>query len=186
MPNNFGALPATLPFQLGLVNELVYFGVTGSYFTIDNPPLAGGVIQPTFDIVSALVTFFARVPAGYQVYIPTLDFQNGYAADASVSFAPIQARILNGVLETIDQDDSVGVELVANSSLISASLTAQGIQGGSLIYDVQFSNVTYAGSIQILNNFAFQAPTTNTPIILSNPALPQLPYAGPSSPYVLP
>jgi hypothetical protein len=185
MPN-FGALPLTLPFQLGLVNELTYFGITGAYADIENPPLIGGNLQPTTGIVSALVTFFARVPQGFTVFVPTLDMGNGYAADTALEFAPIQARVIDGLLQTIDQLDSPGLELVANSSLVSTSLLAQGVNGGNLVYDVQFSNVTFAGGQQIINNFAFQAPTTNTPIILSDPNLPRLPYSGPSAPYVMP
>ena len=184
MPN-FPVLPATLPFALGLANELTYFVVKGAYGDIENPLGTGTGIQPAFGIVSASVTFFARIPSGVTLFIPDLDMQNGMAEDVALSFPPVQGRILGGQLKTINRTDTETVELIACSSVISTALSQLGL-GTSLIYDVQFSNVTFAGAPQVINNFAFTAPTTATTITLSSPTLTRLPYAGPSRPFVLP
>jgi hypothetical protein len=89
------------------------------------------------------------------------------SANTAVPMAPITARILNGELQTIDQNNTPKVQLLANSSVIGLS---------SLIYDVSFTKVVYAGAAQILNNFAFTAPTTATTIDLTDPALTRLAY----------
>jgi hypothetical protein len=81
--------------------------------------------------------------------------------------APIQARIYEGELQTIDQADTPNIQLLANSSILGLT---------SLIYDVSFSDVVYSSAAQVLSNFAFTAPTTNTTIDLSDPTLTRLQY----------
>jgi len=181
---NTPVLPATLPFTLGAANELVYFVVQGFYGDIENPVGTGSSIQPNFGIISGTVTFFPRVPNGTTLFIPDLDMQNGMTQDVAVPLAPIQGRIIAGQLQTINRSDSPNVELLACNTLVSTAMSQQNL--GSLIYDVQFSNVTFAGGPQVINNFAFSAPSSATTITLSDPTLARLAYAGPNTPFVLP
>jgi hypothetical protein len=87
--------------------------------------------------------------------------------NTSLAIAPIQARIYNGELQTIDQANTPNIQLLANSAVLGIP---------SLIYDVAFSNVIYASSAQVLSNFAFVAPTSSTTIDLSDPTLVRLQY----------
>lgn len=185
MPN-LPVLPATLPFVLGLANELTYFQIIGYYGDIENPPGTDGTIQPSFGVVNGTVTFFPRVPQGTVLFIPDLDTGKGFALSTGVPLAPIQARIINGQLQTINRAQTPMVELLAFSNIISAAMSQQNL-GTALIYDVQFSNVTYdLGAPQIISNFAFAAPTSNITVTLTDPALARLPYAGPNAPFILP
>jgi len=89
------------------------------------------------------------------------------SANTALAIAPILARILEGELQTIDVADTPNVQLLANTAILGLS---------TLIYDVAFSDVVYAGAARVLTNFAFTAPTTSTTIDLGNPALTRLPY----------
>lgn len=157
------------------VNTLTYFTVTGDWYDVENPPLIGSSTQPTFTIISALVTFTPRLPVGFTAYIQDLDLGSGVHADTALAIAPIKARILSGQLETIDSSGAAGIQLLANTAALN--LAEQGIP--HLIYDVKFSNVIYAENVQTLTPFAFTAPTDSTPICLTDPALTRLEYAGP-------
>lgn len=90
------------------------------------------------------------------------------SGNTALAIAPVQARIYNGQLQTIDQADTPNIQLLANSSILGLS---------SLIYDVAFTDVIYASQAQTLTNFAFTAPTTATTIDLGDPTLTRLPYA---------
>lgn len=88
------------------------------------------------------------------------------SANTALALAPVTARIYEGQLQTINQAGSPGVQLVANTALLDLNL----------IYDVAFTDIVYAGQAQVLTNFAFQAPTTNTTIDLADPTLARLTY----------
>jgi hypothetical protein len=90
------------------------------------------------------------------------------SANTSISIAPVQARIWEGALATIDRTDAEGVQLLANTEVLGLT--------NPLIYDVSFSNVVYASQARVLSNFAFTAPTSDTPIDLSDPDLTRLQY----------
>lgn len=89
------------------------------------------------------------------------------SANTSISIAPVTARILSGELEVINQGDTPNVQLLANTAPIGLA---------SLIYDVSFTQVIYAGASQVLSNFAFTAPTSATTVDLTDPALTRLAY----------
>lgn len=93
----------------------------------------------------------------------------------AIAFPPRKARIWEGMLCTINVEDTPGVDLVANSAALK--LYEQGVD--QLIYDVQFSSVVYAEGSRTLRNFAFVAPYDSTPVVLSSLALPKLDYKGP-------
>ena len=80
----------------------------------------------------------------------------------------IMGRIWNGVLSAIDSVDSPGVKLTANSAVLN--------NPDPLIYDVTFLNVSFNGEDQILAPFAFEAPTTDTSIRITDPEFSRLPY----------
>jgi hypothetical protein len=96
------------------------------------------------------------------------------AASAAVSIPPLTARIWNGVLSTIDFADTPGFQLTANIPQLNIGGGSDG--NGNLIYDVTFSSITFNGANQFLAPFAFQAPTDNAPVCLTDPNLERLPY----------
>jgi hypothetical protein len=149
-------------------NELTYFTATGHWYDIEAPATSGSTNQPQFLVISAFVTFTPRLATGTVEYITNLDIGGGIGANVGLAIAPITARILNGELQTINQADTPGVQLIANTAILGLS---------SLIYDVSFTSVVYASGAQTLTNFAFTAPTTATTIDLTSPTLTRLPYA---------
>jgi hypothetical protein len=141
--------PWTVTFQGALANQLLS-GLTGD----------GSLLTGSFP----------------QVQTPTTTPGSTAASkDTALAIPPRKGRIWNGTLSTIDVSDTPGVELVANSPALA--LQDQGIT--SLVYDVQYSSVTFDGSSQVLNNFAFVAPVDNTAICITDPALHRLDYQGP-------
>lgn len=154
--------------------ELTYFPVTGYWFDVEAPLSSGSSNVPQFLVVSAFVTFTARVPVGWTAQIANLDIGGGTPGDVSLAIPPITGRIVDGQLVTINASDTPNVELLANSTPISTALTASGIS--SLIYDVSFTQVVYAGEPEVLQNFGFTAPTDTTSTCITDPALVRLPY----------
>lgn len=171
-----------------MANELTYFPVTGNWIDVENPSLTGSSSTPVSGIVSAFVLFTPRLPPGFVAYVTNLDNGLGVGYPTAVPITPIAARILSGQLETIDASDTVGVQLLANTAILN--LAAQGIT--NLIYDVSFSQIVFAENNLIpgwqpqLTNFAFTAPTTNTPICITDPNLVQLAYGGTAPTFQLP
>lgn len=148
-------------------NELTYFTVEGDWYDVEAPATSGSTNTPQFLVVSAFVTFTARLAPGTVVYVPNLDLGSGVSASTAVAIAPVTARIYEGQLQTIDQADTPNIQLLANSTILGLT---------SLIYDVSFSDAVYAGNAQVLSNFAFTAPTTATTISLTDPTLTRLQY----------
>lgn len=173
-----------------MTTELVYFPVSGNWYDIENPDPSGSSNQPLFQIVTGFVTFYPRVPIGFVAYIANLDLQTDPAssADTALAIAPIQARALSGQLETINVGDTAGIQLLANTAPIATALATidpnwlkkNNLTSGQLVYDVHFSSVIYAEAGQTITDFAFEAPTTNTAICLTDPNLVRLPYGGPN------
>jgi hypothetical protein len=95
-------------------------------------------------------------------------------APTSVSIPPRSARIMAGVLSTIDYVDTAGVQLCSNSPIFAIPTPYY-----PLIYDVAFSAVTFNDANQVLANFAFVAPADNTPVCITDPRLEKLNYASP-------
>ena len=168
--------------------ELTYFTVTGFYYNVENPLSSGSTNADQFiGDTGGFITFTPRVPAGFTVLVSNLDLGSGQTGSTAISLPPITGRIYPTVvsgqtvwqLATINTTDSLGIQLLANSSIISTYLTAQGIQGGSLIYDVSFTEVMFAGGDQMIQNFAFTAPTSNTTVCITDPSFTRLPYQSP-------
>ena len=116
-----------------------------------------GLINSTFN-VTAINTVYGstarRAPTG--VVIPSR-----------------RARLWQGRLCSISVDDSPGVELVADDPILD-------LPGDKLIYDVDFSDVVWAGRPGALKNFAFVAPKVGgTKVILTDPALETVPWDRP-------
>lgn len=158
-------------------NELTYFTVKGHWYDVEAPDTSGSTNTLQFLVVSAFVTFTPRLKPGTVVYIPNLDLDGGTTtANTALAIAPVTARILQGELQTIDRTDVAELQLLANDTNVSASLTAQGVPSGALIYDISFSNVVYASAGQTLQNFAFAAPTSAVTVDLTDPAMQRLAY----------
>jgi hypothetical protein len=98
-------------------------------------------------------------------------------ANTGVIIPTRQGRIWAGQLSSIDVADSIGVDLISNDP--NLNLIEQSIS--SLIYDINFTQVQYNSTLGTLTNFAFTAPPDTTPINLTNPTFPRLPYQPPSS-----
>jgi hypothetical protein len=113
-----------------------------------------------------VTTYTDTGTAGTTASVPATNTAE-WSQNTSLVIAPIQARIYEGELQTIDQADTPNIQLLANSSILGLT---------SLIYDVSFSDVVYSSAAQVLSNFAFTAPTTNTTVDLSDPALTRLQY----------
>jgi hypothetical protein len=91
--------------------------------------------------------------------------------DTELSLAPITGRTINARLCTIAIGDPEGVELVSNSSWM--------LLDEPLFYHVRYRNVTYGGALQRFSNFAFQAPTDTTGVLLTKKNLVKFDYHGP-------
>jgi hypothetical protein len=166
-------------------NALTYFTATGFFYDIESPIPSGSTNADQFNaLTGGFVTFTPRVPTGFTVLVSNLDLGSGNSGSTSLSLPPITGRIIStvvgsgtvGQLCAINKPSSAGIQLLANSTLISTYLTAQNINGGQLIYDVSFSSVTFAGASQTIANFAFAAPTTNTTVCITDPGTTRLPY----------
>ena len=138
----------------GATSYNVYRGTS----TTNENILVANTVNPTYTDTGA---------AGTSVTPPSTNTAE-VSANTALAIAPITARILNGQLQTINQPDTPNIQLLANTSVLGLSKP--------LIYDVAFTNVVYAGNNQVLNNFAFTAPTTNAVINLTDPTLTRLPY----------
>ena len=94
------------------MNSLTYFPVYGHWDLVDDPfPGGTGSAPRTLDF-SAFVTFHARVPGDFVLYVSQLSDPDG-AEDTGVELAPITGRIVGGDLCTINVSDTEGVQLVA-------------------------------------------------------------------------
>lgn len=165
--------PAPAP---GGLNELTWFTVYGYVYDIEQPNPAGTTIQPFVNNVSAYIDFFPGYetevfPAGFAVLVADLDHGDGTSGDTMVPIAPITARLTNGAVTSIVVGDPIGVELLADTPILNLD--------GPLFYHVRWRNVTYGGAPQAISNFAFQAPTFNTNLSITSPALVTYPYYGP-------
>lgn len=92
-------------------------------------------------------------------------------ADTAVVLPAITARIWKGRLCAIDSVDSPGVKLAANGPALNNK--------DPLIYDVNFSKVSYNSADQVLAPYGFVAPATETSICLTDPQFQKLPYSAP-------
>jgi hypothetical protein len=97
-------------------------------------------LLPDRQPISCTVTFTPRLRTGQIIWIPGM----------GLALAPIKARCdTDGILRTIVGGN--GVQLIANTPTLGLD---------QLIYDVTFTNVVYNRSIQVIEPFAFEAPTT--------------------------
>jgi hypothetical protein len=158
---------------------------TGAFYEIESPPPSGTTNADKFTgITGAFVTFTPRVPNGFTVLVDDLDLGSGNTGSTAIALAPVTGRVFPTVvggaslwqLATINVSDTPGIKLLANSAPISSYLTARGIQGGALIYDVSFTAVKFAGQDRSIQNFAFTAPTSNTGVCITDPDLTRLTY----------
>lgn len=166
--------------------ELTYFPVTGYWYDVESPPLTGGSNQLQFQVISAFVTFWPGYidingapqvfPQGFTTLVENLDLGDQVGFDVAVALAPIQARILEGQLETIDHNNAAGLNLLANTDILN--LDGQGYS--QLIYNVQFTDVVYANNTQQLANFSFIASTDETALCITDPGMFRMPYGGPA------
>jgi len=92
-------------------------------------------------------------------------------ADTAVVLPAITARIWKGRLCAIDSVDSPGVKLAANGPALNMK--------DPLIYDVNFSKVSYNAMNQVLAPFGFVAPPVETSVCLTDPQFQKVPYAPP-------
>lgn len=155
-----------------MTNSLTYFRVDGVWRDVEEhiPSVTG--IAPQVNDVSAYVDFFPgteldAVVQGLSFIAP--DYET--YGDTELSLAPITGRTINARLCTIAVGDPIGVELVSNSPWMLLT--------EPLFYHVRYRNVTYGGALQRFSNFAFQAPTDATGVLLTKRNLVKFDYRGP-------
>jgi hypothetical protein len=168
------------PRSMTAPNQLAYFTATATILDIEQPNPDGTSVDPQLLDVSAFVNFFPGTengvfPQGFGLQVANLDPTGADAAgsgvNAFVPLAPITGRLMNGQLTSIAINDPVGVGLLANSPFLDLS---------SLFWHIQFTNVTFGGATQALDNFAIQAPTTAATVDLFAETTTHFPYFGPS------
>ena len=166
-------------------NELTFFNVNGFFYDVESPLPAGTTNTDQFlGLTGALITFTPRLPEGFVVLISDLDLGSGNTGSTALAIAPITGRVIGTIvngsavwqLAAINTVDSPGINLLANTSIISSYLEAENVQSGQLIYDVSFTQVTYAGLNQFIQNFAFVAPTTSETVVITDPSFETIPY----------
>lgn len=157
--------------------ELVRFLVTGNYNDVENPALTGSSNALVFNTINADVTFWPRIPNGFATYVENLDQKTSpeKSGPTSVSIAPFQASIVDGVLVSNVVGDTPGIQLLSNAPLLN--LASQNI--AALYYDVAYTNVVFSGVDQELMNWAFIAPVDATAVCLTDPNLTRYAYGGP-------
>jgi hypothetical protein len=162
-------------------NELAYFTATATILDVEQPNPDGTSIDPQLLDVSAFVNFFPGTengvfPQGFGVQVANLDPTGAGAAgsgvNAFVPLAPITGRLMNGQLTSIAINDPVGVGLLANSPFLGLA---------ELFWHIQFTNVTFGGATQALDNFAIQAPTSAATVDLFAASTVHFPYFGPEA-----
>jgi hypothetical protein len=165
---------AALP-SIGTGNVLVVQGVNPQSYNVEFTGSLGStamlpmVLQWT-DLIDA---------NGYDCTMTVATTATGsprITAPTSISIPARQARIMAGVLSTIDYVDTPGVQLVSNSAVLAIPTPYY-----PLIYDVAFSAATFNDASQVLGNFAFVAPTDNTAVCITDPGLEKLAYQKPIS-----
>lgn len=172
-------------------NEPVYFLVTGSWYDVETPDPSLNTNQALWQVISGFVTFWPRVPPGFVAICENVDPQDGtgIGTDLAIAIAPITVRILSGQLQTINRQDTPGVQLLANTPLISDALATQidplwlynnNVSPGQLIYDVQFTKVIYGEAPQLITPFGFAASADATQVCLTDPGITRYPYGGPT------
>jgi hypothetical protein len=157
-------------------NTLTWFTVTSYIYDVEQPLPSGTSEQPELANVSAFVDFFPGTqektfPAGFSTRVADLDHGDGTHGDTIVPLAPITGRLLNGSLRSLVIGDPVGVQLLANTTVLGLS--------EDLFYHTRFRNVTFGGAEQSLANFAWRASVDNTAVNLSSTTLQRFPYNGP-------
>lgn len=154
-----GTADTTAGWFLEFTGALANTPISAASITIDNSLLVGATINPYVEEAGHAIAY----------------------RDTSLVLDPIfNARVWEGQLSTINVVDSPGFQLPACTPAMQANLTEAGID--SLIYDVRFTQVTYARSDNALQNFAFVAPTApGVPVCITDPGLLRLPYKGAST-----
>lgn len=169
-------------------NEITYFQVNGFWYDIQAPAPASATNTAVFTgITGGNVTFAARLPSGFTILIADLDLGSGNSGSTALALPEITGTVVGSAggsggtvweLCAINSNNTPGINLVANTSVISSYLTAQNVNAGQLIYDVSFTNVTFAGENGTIQNFAFAAPTSNETVSITDPGFATLPYEG--------
>jgi hypothetical protein len=163
---------AALP-SIGTGNVLVVQGINPQSYDVEftgalgNTAMLPMVLQWT-DLIDA---------NGYDATMTVATTATGsprVTAPTSISIPARQARIMAGVLSTIDYVDTAGCQLVSNSPILAIPAPYY-----PLIYDVAFTAATFNDASQVLGNFAFVAPTDATPVCITDPNLEKLAYQKP-------
>lgn len=157
-------------------NSLTWFTVTSYIYDVQQPLPGGTTEQPQLANVSAFVDFFPGTdtqtfPKGFTTRVADLDHGDSTHGDTIVPLAPITGRLLGGSLRSLVIGDPIGVQLLAGTAVLGLD--------DLLVYHTRFRNVTFGGSEQSIDNFAWYAPTSATTVNLSSTTLDLLPYNGP-------
>jgi hypothetical protein len=163
----FEAIPG-----VGVGNVLVTAGVNPLSYRVTFTKLLGHQVVPLIVTDAKLLTGLK----GATFAVTAINTVYGAAArraPAGVVIPQRQGRLWQGRLCSIDVADTPGVELVAADPILS-------LPDGKLIYDVDFTDVVWAGKPGDLQNFAFVAPKVGGgEVCLTDPALATVPWDRP-------
>src|ERR1700712_4621925 len=92
------------------------FQVSGDWRDYEAPTLSGSTDNLQVQVLTGFVTFSPRVPPGFLAYMDDFDLSGDGSIhrNTGIAFPPIQARIWEGQLATIDVSDTPGMQLVSN------------------------------------------------------------------------
>lgn len=160
---------------VGANNCLVQGGVGGPWaceFTnaLGNMPVP--IMRPDYSLLGSSSGGAVTVTVE-----PTVIGSAARTGPSALAIPSRQGRIWFGQLCSIDVADTPGVQLLANMP----ELNLGSLDISELIYDVMFTQVTYAAAPQDVSNFAFAAPVDATPICITDPDLPRMPWQPPSN-----
>lgn len=171
------------------IQEIAFFTVQGFWYDVQAPPTGGTTNDAVFTgITGGNATFTARVPAGFTVLIANLDLGSGNIGSTALALPPITGVVAGTPAENggmvwqlcaNNAANSPGIELLANTTAVSAYLAQENVWDGQLIYDVKFTDVTFAGANHNIEGFAFAAPNSSTSVTVTDSGFAMLPYEGP-------
>lgn len=153
----------------------------GNVLVYADPTIHGWDVEFVGALANAVQPLMVAATSGTTSLIEVGTIQDGLApATRNTGFAfdvYYPARIwTNGQLSSINQADSAGITLPANTAYMTQQL------GSDLYYDIRFRNAVYGNNQNaLLQNFAIKAAAVGDTVVLTDPALERFPYAAASN-----
>lgn len=183
---NSSAPTAALPYNISAADlQTALEGLStigaGNVLVYADPTIHGWDVEFVGALANAVQPLMVAATSGTTSLIEVGTIQDGLApATRNTGFAfdvYYPARIwTNGQLSSINQADSAGITLPANTAYMTQQL------GSDLYYDIRFRNAVYGNNQNaLLQNFAIKAAAVGDTVVLTDPALERFPYAAASN-----